>query len=987
MDFSVLGPLRIQGDEGEITLRRGLPRALMCFLLLHHRAPVSAEVLADRLWGDQQPVDAANAVHRVVSYVRRTLGAHAALLATQPSGYLLAVDDDALDAARFEGLVTRAGESSTKATAGSARDALRHVEEALTLWRGDPLADVAHYEWAAAPISRLEEMHLRARELRVDSLLTLGRHEDAVGESRALATAFPLREEFHAQLMLALYRSGRQSEALECYSSVRRYLAAELGLDPGPQLQLLERNILAQDDALEWVAPPDLEADPPAVAEKASGLEHLAPPTTLLGRDDALLELSTSLNQARARVLTLTGPGGVGKTRMALELASRVQDKPAWFVDLSVLASESLVPSAVARAVGAVIPPGGNAVEALAGTVKDSPGLLVLDNCEHVVGAVSDLVSTVQRRCTGVVQLATSRRPLRVAGEMTWPVPPLDTPDDRPVTVREASQVAAVRLFEERAASVHPGFVVDDENAEDVAAIVRALDGLPLAIELAAAHADVLTANGIRRRLADHFELLATELRDAAPRQRTLRAVIDSSVELLTDEERRFFFELGAFAGSFDLEAVTAVSATSPNQSFHLIASLVRQSLVTVTGSGQYRLLESLRAYAAEGLSRELPEELVRQRHTDHFLDFMTRADEGLRTPEQQLWLQRVRVSLPDIRSALSWSLNGGAPEHGAMLTAVAAWFWTLEGLLDEAEGWVKLAAMVPVADETVEAGRLHAVGRIAAPRGHLEEAQRACAASAAISRRLGDDRAAAKALVTLGLSQWAMGDLRGAAASHDEAATRAQSAGDTWHHTCALVLRARTALDAGEPDAAQRIKLALTSARSGKEAHLIGLALSQRARHALLTGDPETAFAAAGECLSRWEQVGYREGRINALNLQARASIGLNRPEAAAELARQATLMAAKMGHRGGVCEGAECLASALHASGLDKDAFMLLCVAADERRRSSIPVPAAMAAEVAALTSRVRERLGAESVAIAARADFMTIEDLVEQLRTQVP
>jgi len=365
----------------------------------------------------------------------------------------------------------------------------------------------------------------------------------------------------------------------------------------------------------------------------------------------------------------------------------------------------------------------------------------------------------------------------------------------------------------------------------------------------------------------------------------------------------------------------------------------------------------------------------------------MTRADEGLRTPDQQLWLQRVRVSLPDIRSALSWSLNGGAPEHGAMLTAVVAWFWTLEGLLDEAEGWVKLAATVPVADESVDAARLHAVGRIAAPRGHLEEAQRACAASASISRRLGDDRAAAKALVTLGLSQWASGDLLAAAASHDEAATRADRAGDTWHHTCALILRARTALDADEPGVAQRIKVALNSARLGKEAHLIGLALSQRARHALLTGDYETAFTAAGECLSRWEQVGYREGKINALNLQARASIGLDRPEAAAELARRATLMAATMGHRGGVCEGAECLASALHASGLDKDAFLLLCVAADERRRSSMPVPAAMAAEVAALTARVQEQLGPRSAVIAARADFMTVEDLVEELRTQAP
>jgi predicted ATPase/DNA-binding SARP family transcriptional activator len=958
-----------------------LPRALTVLLLLRRRAPTSAEVIVDRLWSGAPPADPANAVHRVVSHLRRALGPEGGtLLVSHAPGYALLAGDDTVDAIRFERLVRGAMEADAATAAGRALD---DIDAALALWRGEPLADVAQHEWAAAEVSHLEETCLQARETRLALLLALNRPHEVVAEARGLIAGHPLREQLHARLMTALYRTGRQGEALQAYATVRQLLADELGLDPGPALQQLERRILTQDEGLQW-APPRA-ADRPTPAPVATSFPAPVPaavaaPTSLVGRQKELAELEDLL--ARTRLLTLTGPGGAGKTRLARELIGRQADRDTWFVDLSVLANDGLVASTVARAVGAPVTLGGDAVQAVADRLGSARGLLVLDNCEHVVEAASDLASRLLRGCAHLVQVITSRRALRVTGEVTWPVPPLGLPPPGATSEEAVAGTPAAELFADRAAAVHPGFVIDDRNAADVAAIVHALDGLPLALELAAAHADVLPVDAIRRRLADHFDLLETDVRDVPARQRTLRAVIDSSVNLLTAAERRFFVQLGAFAGSFDLDGAAAVTGSPAAATYRLTASLVRQSLVIPTLGGRYRLLESLRVYAAEALAADHAPADVRRRHLDHLVDLMTTADDQIRTEAQEEWLTRVRESLPDLRSALRWSLAGAAPDRGALLAATSTWYWTLEGMLQEARQWLAAAEAAPVLKDGVRAALQLAVGRIAAPLGELSRARDACATSVEISRRTGDDRMLGAALVTLGIAHWALGDLTAAAAAHDEAVNRLTVVDDRWNRTAALVLRARTAIDAGEADVDDRIDTALASARQGGDKHLIGLAVSQQARRLLLLGDAQAGYETAERCLTVWRQVGYQEGEISALNLMGRAATASGQPERAEEHLRRSLRTAADIRHRGGLCEGLETLAGVMHATGHDQQALILLEVAARERRSNGIPHPAADAGQVADLAARVRARLGEPDRPAATRAAYAAVEALLEQL-----
>ncbi|HYP43584.1 MAG TPA: BTAD domain-containing putative transcriptional regulator, partial [Propionibacteriaceae bacterium] len=901
------------------------------------------------------------------------------------AGYMLMVDDDAVDTVHFERQVHQATEAYAAATAQGARLALDSVSAARRLWRGEPLADVSSHEWATAEITRLEERRLQADVVGLHSLLALGRAQEAVGEAQALTAAHPLQEQFVALLMLALYRTGRQSEALAAYAAARRVLAEELGLDPGPELQALERQILNQEEDLQWVEPPEA-SDARALKERpVSPTTIPMPVTALLGREQHLDEVRDILDLTR--LLTVTGPGGVGKTRLAMEVARRREHDSVWFVDLSTLAAPELVVPTVARAIGVVTRPATDLVDAVIEHIGATKGLLVLDGVEHLVDPTGDLVSRLHRSCPALTTLTTSRRPLRLSGEVTWPLPPLQLPDEAVGSEADLVGVPSVELFVARARSARPGFAVTDLNAADVAGIVRTLDGLPLAIELAAGHADVLAPDGLLQRLADHLDLLEGESRDSPARQRSLRAVIESSVALLTAVERRHFVLLGAFAGSFDLEGAGAMAASPPAESFRLTASLVRQSLVSVTATGRYRLLEPVRVFASEVLTSESFAGEARGRHAEHLLALMTAADEGLRGKGQTLWLARIRETLPDLRAALAWSLGGGDPDLGVRLAAVSGWFWTLEGMLDEATGWVETAAAVATDDDVARAGILHAAGRIAAPRGDLTRARELCAQSVLISRRIGDDAALARSLVTLGLAQWGLGELEEAGASHEEAAQRAHLVGDAWHRTAALILRARTAIDQGDDDTGPRIEAAVSAARQGHDKHLVGLALSQRARLALLTGAPMTAYENAQESLACWRAVGYLEGQINALTLLSRSALAGGQLTKARQHAREAMVTAHTMGHRGGLLESLECFGAALYASGSAETAYRLLSAAASARRESAIPVPAAYAPQTERLLQEVGRQLGERAGSVSAAARYVSLGDLVDELDRTFP
>ena len=949
MKVRLLGPVSAEINGTEVGLGGRHQRAVFALLALSAGRVVPLDRLVDELWRDEPPSRATLSLQSYVSRLRRLLG-DGARIVTRPPGWLLDLDPAEVDVTRFGSLVDQARH-------GAPAEAVPVLRHALGLWRGEALADLQDLAFARQEATRLADLRLSATGMLLDAMLAGGEADAAIAEARRVVAEHPYHEQAWQALMLALYRTGRQSEAVAAAADLRRVLADELGLDPAPETRRLEQRILRQDPGLTLPTAPasgDAGRPPASATAKSPAVE----PTSLVGRLKELADLEDLL--ARSRLLTLTGPGGAGKTRLARELMGRQQDRDTWFVDLSVLDDDGLVAPTVARAVGAPLTPHGDPVDAVVDRLGRARGLLVLDNCEHLVDAAGALVSRLLRGCPHLVQVTTSRRPLRVAGEVTWPVPPLELPPSGAVAAAAVAETPAAELFADRAAAVRPGFAIDDRNAADVAVIVRALDGQPLAIELAAAHADVLPVDAIRRRLADRFELLETDVRDVPARQRTLRAVIDSSVDLLTPAERRFFVRLGVFAGSFDLEAAAAVTGNPAADSYRLTASLVRQSLVVPTAGGRYRMLESLRMYAAQALGADpvMPE--LQQRHLAHLVDLMTTADHHIRTNAQEEWLIRVRESLQDLRAALRWSLAGAAPEQGVLLAARSAWYWTLEGMLAEARQWLDAAEAAPVTQDGIRAALCLAVGRIAAPLGELARAREACAASVRISRRTGDHRLLGEALVTVGIIDWALGDLAAAAAAHDEAVHRLTAVGERWNRVAALVLRARTAVDAGDADVDDRIETALVSARQSGERHLIGLAVSQQGRRALLAGDAGAALRAAEQSLTVWREVGYQEGEINALNLMGRALTAQSRPAEAEELLLRSLRTARTIRHRGGLYEGLECLAAVLHATGRDEQARRALTVVERERRSSGIPTPAAEAGALADLAARIRDRVG---------------------------
>ncbi|MCV2489982.1 tetratricopeptide repeat protein [Geodermatophilus sp. YIM 151500] len=988
MDFSVLGPLQVRAGDEVVPVRRGLPRVLLTFLLLHPGEPVPGAVLADRAWNGRPPDDAGNAVHRVVSYLRRTLATPEELpLRTTSGGYLLDVSPVAVDSTRFARLVRGADADPERA--------LRSLDDALRLWRGDPLADAAHLPWAVPFVTELDELRVQAQERRLACLLELGRHADVVPEAQGLAAAHPLREGLHASLMLALYRSGRQGEALAVGAALRRALAAELGLDPDAAVVDLERRILAHDPGLAAPRPAAPAAPAPSgrAAEDPEGGRRGRPPralTSLVGRGEEVAAVARLLD--RAGLVTLTGPGGTGKTRLAIAVLER-RHGAVWFADLAGVCDDAAVAGAVAGATGAPTAPGTDVVAAVVTHLGDRTGTLVLDTCEHVVRGAATVAAAVLRGCPSVRLLATSRRPLGVTGESTWPVPPLTLPPDgadpADADVRGA---AAVELFRQRAVAVRPDFRIDDGTAADVAAICRALDGLPLAIELAAAHADVLSPARIRRRLDDRFALLVSGSRDVVARQRTLRAAIGAGVDLLTQDERALFAHLAVFAATFDLDAALAVAprsaGTTDDDAFRLLASLVRQSLVSRAGADRYRLLDSVRTYALELLEASAAAGDVRRRHAEHLLALAEAGDRAVRTDAQRPWLALLREVGPDLRAALTWCLAGGAPGLGARLAGALAWFWTLEGQLAEAHAWLDRAARADVADPRVRARLLLGSGLVAAPLGRLADARDACAEAARIGRSLGDDRGTGDALITLGVALWGLGDLDAAATAHDEAVQRLAAGEDGWRRVVAAVLRARTAVDRGEADATDRVGAAVAAARRSRDAHLVGLALTQQARDALRTGRGRDAVVAAGEALEAFRRIGYREGEAAASTVLARAHLADGGGEAAAGAvaagaAGRALGLAAAIGHRGALCSAVEALADVRAAGGDDRGALVLLAVADAERRACGLPEAPVEAGRTAGLTATLRARLGADAAAAEREAAGLTVDDVVARHR----
>ena len=673
--YSVLGVTEVWDGESAVPLGGGKLRALLTVLVMHAGRAVSPERLIGEVWADEPPVDATGALQALVARLRRILGRDA--VTSEPGGYRLDAEPGAVDLFVFEAAL-REGERALEG--GDPEGAADTLGRALALWRGPVFADLPDRVAAAA---RPEALQLTARRLRIEADLAMGRAAQALPALREAVEDHPLDEAFHVQLIRALRAEGRTADALVAFEVARTVLADTLGADPGPELRALHAELLRQEASGPKPRP---GGAPPPRGNLRARL------TSFVGREAELRDIAADL--ASVRLVTLTGPGGSGKTRLAQEAADRT-DFPdgVWLAELAPLDDPAGVPHAVLSALGRrdthVLtasrdrPAEAHAedpLERLVDYCAQRRLLLVLDNCEHVIGAAAGLAAELLAVCPGVTVLSTSREPLGVPGEVVRPVEPLPP-------------APAYQLFGERAAIVRTGAAAY-ESPEDAAAvheICRRLDGLPLAIELAAARLRALSPRQIADRLDDRFRLLTGGSRTLLPRQQTLRAVVDWSWDLLDEPERAALRAFSVFAGGCTLAAAEAVCGPD---ALVTVAQLVDKSLVVAehgrTGGTRYRLLETIHEYAAERLA-EVPEEAAAAaaRHTAFFRDLAVTTDPKLRADDQLHWMEVLETELDNIRAALHRAAGERNEADALAMVMAMGWFWWLRNYRDEACEWL----------------------------------------------------------------------------------------------------------------------------------------------------------------------------------------------------------------------------------------------------------------------------------------------------------
>jgi len=682
--IGILGPFEVRTDDGE---RADVPgarlRALLAALALDPGRVVPKAALVDWIWGEHPPADAANALQRLVSRLRKALPSGA--VDGRPDGYRLLVDPDAVDAVRFERLLGRAREDPQR---------VKLLREALGLWRGAAMQDVGLTDSAAfdAAVTRLEGLRLTALEDRFEAEAGA----EPVAELTDLVTEHPLRERLVAPLMRALAAAGRDTEALLVYQRTREALADALGVDPSPELSAVHVALLRGELGRR---------------EETRKTNLRAELTSFVGKDDDVAAVRELV--AGHRLTTLIGPGGSGKTRLAAETArTLLGDLPdgAWLVELAALgAGGDPGGNTIAQATLAALDlrdallgetPDAEQADRVVAAVRDREMLLVLDNCEHVIESAAAFAHRVLGECRRLRILATSREPLGITGERLWPVVPLTVPAED-AGPGEIESSPAVRLLRDRAGAVHRNLAADAATLSTMVRVCRALDGMPLAIELAAARLRTMSLDQLATRLDDRFRLLTGGSRTALPRHKTLRAVVDWSWELLTGAERTVLRRLAVFAGGASLEAaerVCAGDAAGRDEVLELLTALTEKSLVVATGDGapRYRMLGTIKEYAEQRLEEAGETDPVRRAHLGYFTEFAETADPHLRREEQPAWLAALETEHDNIAAAMRGALASGDAAGAMRLAAAAGWYWWLGGHKTEGNELIMAAAAVP---------------------------------------------------------------------------------------------------------------------------------------------------------------------------------------------------------------------------------------------------------------------------------------------------
>jgi predicted ATPase/DNA-binding SARP family transcriptional activator len=793
---------------------------------------------------------------------------------TEGPGYRFCVEPDELDAARFEQLVAR---GRCERAEGAADAAVATLRQALALWRGPALSDVAYETFAQAEIVRLEELRVVAVEERIEAELALAHHADLVPELEALVADQPSRERLHGQLMLALYRCGRQTDGLAGFRRARRVLRDELGLEPGPELRELQQAILRHDAALR------------IESRELRARRHLpAPPTALIGRRREVDEVS-GLLRSTTRLVTLTGPGGTGKTRLAVQIAHDLADAFAdgvYFVDLANLRDPSLIASTITHALAVEEQRDTPVLQTLQAHLRERRLLLLLDNFE-VVEDAAPLLGDLLNAAPELSLLVTSRTPLRLSGEHEIRVPPL------PLS-------AAVQLFATPARAVAPGFRRPSEEADEVAEICRRLDCLPLAIELAAARTREYAPAEMLDVLPRALDLASEGARDLPARQRTLRDTIGWSHELLAPDEQALFARLAVFAGGCTVEAVQDVCGAGRGALASLVAKNLLYERLGRNGTLRFFMLETVHEYAVESLEASGDATRLRRRHAQHFAAFAEASEMDRHAPET--WFGLLDEEHDNLRAAITWSSKASAVELQLRIVGALPRFWIIRGHLWEARSRLDTALeRGKDGPAALRAKVLWGAARIAQCLGDYRTMHAFAERSLAVYRSVDDRRGTAWALDRLATATTNLGDVQRGISLYGESAEIFRALGD-------------------------ELGLAIT--------------LNNLSCLFLLQGEPEDAAALAAESLALCEKLGRRYGMVPPLGNLGLAAFMQDQYEEAAALFRQGIELAHELEYSEALVCCLVGLAADLAATDDAEQAATLLGAADAEARRIGLAI-----------------------------------------------
>ena len=775
MRFQVLGPLRVDSGDAALPLGSRQQQVLLALLCTAPNTAMHPDRLVDEIWGEAPPRSAHHLIQVYVSRLRKLLGTvdGQPRIVLESVGYALRIDDGQLDAQQLVALAATGRELADSDGPGS-WDALG---QATKLWRGRPFGDLAdESDLLRARAAALTETYLGAVEDHIQAGLGLGYHKELVGELEALTAAHPYRERLWQQLMLALYRSGRQVEALRTFQSLRHRLAEDLAVEPARESADLERAVLLHDPSLQWEPPPPPSNLPVSL-------------TSFVGRTMEISNVTKLVETSR--LVTLTGPGGIGKTRLAIESAAQVRNRfpdGLWWIDLAPVARTDDVSAEIAEALGVSVQPGKTPTEAVVQSLVRRRALLVIDNCEHVAEGAAAFASDALREADEVRILATSRVPLRVQGESLWIVPALSMPESEAGLTLGLPYSDAIALFVERGAAVAPWFQLEADNSRHIVTICARLDAMPLAIEMAAARIGVMTPSEIADALQNRFALLARREHDKIPRHETLQTAVDWSYEMLAPKTQVAFENLAVFPGPFSLDASAHIAfahieARPPRET---MTDLVEASLVTNLGhtaDTRFRLLETLREYGLTNLRVSGRLDAIRELHAEYFASVLAPATADIGEPAFVDWIRRIADSYGDIQQALDWLLNTGREVDALSLAPPLMHFWYRTGGAPEARRWgqrmVEAGDAAPPALRAAAHAAISFAGTIFAddPRDTVAHADRAIA----LSRESNDGRSLVTGLFGRANAALMVGDFATLHEVASEGLAVSEQIGYTW--------------------------------------------------------------------------------------------------------------------------------------------------------------------------------------------------------------